>query len=205
MLITDFKKNYLVSLSGGNSLVSATSNKVRVTVLGDSHDDNPKIYTEEHHLSKYRVIVGNYVSIATGCKFILSGNHDWQRVTTFLNPWEEHDFKEGILSNGSIVIGNDVWIGMDCTIMSGVKIGHGSVIAAGSVVSKDIPPYSIVGGAPAKVIKKRFDDRTVKELLDSKWWELSDDFLNSNKELLFSRNIEEFLNIIKNAKENETI
>ena len=82
--------------------------------------------------------------------------------------------------------------------MSGVTIGHGSVIAAGSVVSKDVPPYSIVGGIPSKVIKKRFSDKIIDELLESKWWQLPDDFLRSHNDVLFSRNIEQFLSIIKN-------
>jgi len=202
MLITDFKKNYLVNLAGGNSLVKATSNNVRITTLGDTHFTNPTIHTEEHHLEEYKVIVGSFVSIASGCKFILSGNHDWKRITTFLNPWDSEDYKS-LLSNGDIVIGSDVWIGMDCTIMSGITIGHGVVIAAGSVISKDVPPYSIVGGVPSKIIKKRFDDNIIEELLDSKWWQLPDDFLNSHKDLLFSRNIEGFLSIIKNINKNK--
>ena len=72
---------------------------------------------------------------------------------------------------GDIIIGNDVWVAFGATILSGVKIGDGAVVAAGSVVTKDIPPYAIVGGVPAKVIKYRFDDEIIKSLQDIKWWD----------------------------------
>ena len=198
MLIADFKGQFLSNLAGNHdTLVKATSSNVRITVLGDKHHSNPTVHSEHHHFKEYKVIVGGFVSIASGCQFLLSGNHDWQRTTTFLNPWKDDD-SECLLSNGDIVIGSDVWIGMNCTIMSGVTIGHGSVIAAGSVVSKDVPPYYIVGGIPSKVIKKRFSDKIIDELLESKWWQLPDDFLRSHNDVLFSRNIEQFLSIIKN-------
>ncbi|ELA7570041.1 CatB-related O-acetyltransferase [Vibrio alginolyticus] len=76
-------------------------------------------------------------------------------------------------SKGEIVIGNDVWIGVNAIILSGVKIGHGSIVAAGSVVTKDVPDYSIVGGNPAKVIKYRFEKHEIKSLLEERWWEKS--------------------------------
>ena len=193
MLIADFKGQFLSNLAGNHdTLVKATSSNVRITVLGDKHHSNPTVHSEHHHFKEYKVIVGGFVSIASGCQFLLSGNHDWQRTTTFLNPWKDDD-SECLLSNGDIVIGSDVWIGMNCTIMSGVTIGHGSVIAAGSVVSKDVPPYSIVGGNPAKHIKFRFDEETISKLLKIKWWDWDDKKIKENVNLIFNHNIDEFI------------
>jgi len=197
MLIGSFNAQYISSLNGDKNALVSGGFHVRVTTMGDTHYSNPTIHTEEHHLNKYRVRLGSFISIASGCKFLLSGNHDWMRTTTYLNPYIDRD-SEGILSNGDIIIGNDVWIGMDCTIMSGVTIGTGSVIAAGSVVTRDIAPYSIVGGIPSKLIRKRFDTDTIDRLLKSEWWNLDESELKKHSNLLFSRDVEQFLDIIEN-------
>lgn len=76
-----------------------------------------------------------------------------------------------------VMVGNDVWIGCDVTILDGVKIGDGAVIGAGAIVTKDVPPYAIVAGIPAKIIRYRFDEQTIKELLELKWWELDDEII----------------------------
>jgi acetyltransferase-like isoleucine patch superfamily enzyme len=112
-----------------------------------------------------RLEIGNFCSIAPGVKFILAGDHFIQNVSTF--PFKA---KFGLvsfeaLSNGSIVIKDDVWICANSIILSGVTIGQGAVVAAGSVVSKDIPPYAIVAGVPAKVIKYRFSSDLITKLL----------------------------------------
>ena len=199
MLVGDLKGQFLAALQGGSQLIEAQSSAVRITVMGDKHHSNSVISTESKHLGVHKLKLGSFISIATGCEFMLSGNHDWQRTTTYLNPWVERD-DEGLLSNGDIVIGSDVWIGKGCRVMSGVTIGHGAVIAANSVVTKDIEPYTIAGGIPAKPIKKRFSEEIIQRLLDSEWWNLPSDVLQKEQETLFSRNVEDFLNKIETIK-----
>ena len=115
--------------------------------------------------SKTKLIIKNYCSIANEVVFLLDGNHETNTISTF--PFKQQLF--GIngesKTNGDIVVDDDVWIGTRCLILSGTHIGQGAVIAAGAVVTKDIPPYAIAGGVPAKVIKYRFDSDIIGELL----------------------------------------
>lgn len=110
--------------------------------------------------------IGNYCSIASGVKFILGGNHDTDVLSTYPFQYYFNDKKRIATTKGPIIIEDDVWIGTDATILSGVRIGKGSVISAGSIVTKDIEPYSIVGGIPAKLIKKRFSEAIIREITD---------------------------------------
>lgn len=115
-----------------------------------------------------KLIIGNRCSIANGVQFLLGGEHKYTCVTTY--PYRAIDLKMGdeAISKGAIEIKDDVWIGYNSLILSGVTIGQGAVIAAGSVVVKDVPPYAIVGGNPAKIIKYRFDKEVIDKLLDLK-------------------------------------
>jgi acetyltransferase-like isoleucine patch superfamily enzyme len=123
---------------------------------------------------KTKLRIGKYCSIADEVHVFLGGNHDISRVSTYpfgagddlIGPREGHP-----LSNGNIEIGNDVWIGSHASIMSGVTVGDGAVIAAFSHVVKDAQPYSVVGGNPAKHIKYRFTETQIEELLKIKWWD----------------------------------
>lgn len=117
--------------------------------------------------------IGSFCSIADEVTFITGGEHDTERVTTypldmmlgdFSLPWVEH-------SRGPITIGNDVWIGYGATILSGVNIGHGAVIGARSVVAADVPPYAVVAGNPARLLRYRFAPDVVRELLALAWWD----------------------------------
>ncbi|MBD1842735.1 CatB-related O-acetyltransferase [Cyanobacteria bacterium FACHB-63] len=124
-----------------------------------------------------RLIIGKFCAIATHVKFIMSGaNHKLDGISTypfpiFGNGWEgEMEQILNLPSRGDTVIGNDVWLGYESTIMPGVRIGDGAVIAAKSVVVKDIPAYAIVGGNPATVIRKRFSDAEIAKLLEIRWW-----------------------------------
>lgn len=140
-------------------------------------------------INKDRLIVGKFCSIACGAKFIFtSANHRMGSLSTYPFPlfFEEWELPISEVTTawdnkGDIVIGNDVWIGYEAVIMSGVRIGDGAVIGTRAVVTKDVEPYTIVGGLPAKPIRKRFDPETIKRLELLKWWDLP---RNKVKELL---------------------
>lgn len=125
-----------------------------------------------------KLIIGKFCAIAKGIEFVMNGaNHRMSSVTTYPfnimgNGWEKSTPGLADLPlKGDTVIGNDVWIGQNVTVMPGVHIGDGAIIAANSVVAKDVPPYHIAGGNPTKTIKKRFDDEFIDYLLAVKWWD----------------------------------
>ena len=130
-------------------------------------------------INKDRLIIGKFCSIACGAKFLFnSANHKMASLSTYTFPlfFEEWGLKKENVAQawdqkGDIMIGNDVWIGYEAVILSGVTIGDGAVIGCRAVVTNDIPPYTIVGGVPAKPIRKRFDEETIKELQKIKWWD----------------------------------
>lgn len=126
--------------------------------------------------------IGSFCSIASGV-VIQEYYHKYNRVSTFYmnHYFFDSSFKNDIFSKGDIIIEDDVWIGSNCVILSGVTIGRGSIIGGGSVVTKDVSPYSIVGGNPAKVIKKRFSDEIISELEELQWWEWDIDKIKKNK------------------------
>lgn len=129
-----------------------------------------------------RLIIGNYVSIATDVKFLLSGDHPYECLSTF--PIFAKVFGESqdeSVSKGDIIVGDDVWIGQNAIILSGVKIGQGAIVAAGSVVTKDVPPYAIVGGSPAKIIKYRFDADMIDRLVKVDYSKISKVLLERNR------------------------
>ncbi len=125
-----------------------------------------------------RLIIGKFCSIACGAKFIFtSANHSLESLSTYPFPifYEEWNLdKKHVTSawdnKGDIVIGSDVWIGYEAVILSGVHIGDGAVIAARAVVTRDVPAYTIIGGVPAKEIRKRFNEETIKKLQQLQWW-----------------------------------
>ena len=127
-----------------------------------------------------KLVIGNYCSVADDVVFLLSVEHPLNHVSTF--PFKTIYGKEGYAdatSKGDIVVDDDVWIGFRAIIMSGVHIAQGAVIAAGAVVTKDVPPYAIVGGAPAKILKYRFESDVVKKLMEIDYSKISLDELQS--------------------------
>lgn len=146
--------------------------------------EGPDNFVEKCVLHHYefigdKLIIGRFCAIAEGARFIMNGaNHVLGGFSTypfniFGQGWErgfdEESWRREI--RGDTVIGNDVWIGYDTLIMPGVKIGDGAIVAARSVVVKDVPPYTIVGGNPAQVIKQRFSSEVIAKLLEIKWWD----------------------------------
>lgn len=132
-----------------------------------------------------RLVIGRFCSIACCAKFMFtSGNHSMQSLANYTFPiffdeWglDAKDICDAWDNKGDTVIGNDVWIGYEAVIMPGVKIGDGAVIGTRAVVTKDVPPYTIVGGVPAKPIRRRFDDATVEKLEALRWWDWDEDRL----------------------------
>ncbi|MGL5356554.1 MAG: CatB-related O-acetyltransferase [Cetobacterium sp.] len=142
--------------------------------------------------------IGNFVSIAEGVKFILGGNHEVNTFTTY--PFRVMALGEDVeaWTKGPIVVKDDVWIGTDALVLSGVTIGQGAIVAAGSVVTKDVPPYSIVGGNPAKVIKYRYSKEIIDEMMKIDWSKVKLDNLKNIREELYKELDLELLKKIKN-------
>lgn len=143
--------------------------------------------------------IGAFTSIASGVQILLGGEHRIDWVTTYMS-WKKGEKISGHpKTKGDVIIGSDVWIGTEAIILSGVTIGDGAVIGARSVVTKDVPPYAIVAGNPSRIIKKRFDDQTIKRLLDVKWWLWPDSRIGRAIPLLLSDEIAKFLDYAKGS------
>lgn len=172
------------------------------TYYSDNKKSPEQFYDNiEHHYEFLgdKLIIGRFCAIAEGVKFIMNGaNHRMDGITTypfniFSGGWEKVTPTVGQLPfKGDTVIGNDVWIGQNVTVMPGVKIGNGAIIAANSTVVKNIEPYSIYGGNPAQFIRKRFSDEIIKLLLELQWWNWDEEKIFRNLEKLTSeKGIEE--------------
>lgn len=164
----------------------------KYTMYNDFVND-PREFEHRNVLYHYpvnrdRLIIGKYCSIACGAKFIFtSANHTMKSLSTypfpiFFEEWglDGSNITEAWDNKGDIVIGNDVWIGYEAVIMQGIHIGDGAVIGARAVVTRDVAPYTVVGGIPAKKIKARFDENTIGRLLEMKWWDWPDEKVKQN-------------------------
>lgn len=147
--------------------------------------------------SERNVIIGNFCSISPGVVMITGGIHpaDWVSTFPFRIKWQlSGAFSDGMPSSkGDIVIGSDVWIGTEAMILSGITIGHGAIIAARSVVTTDIPPYAMVAGIPAKVVRFRFEPLAIERLLKIRWWDWDDEKIKAAVPLLSGSNLDDFL------------
>ncbi len=146
-----------------------------------------------------KLIIGKFCMIASDVKFIMNGaNHLTQSLSTypfaiFGNGWETAMQGKSYPQKGDLIVGNDVWIGYNATIMSGVTIGDGAIIATHSVVTKDVEPYTIVGGNPAKEIKKRFSEGVIHKLLELEWWNWDIEKITKNIQNLTDNKIEKLI------------
>ncbi|WP_314588289.1 Vat family streptogramin A O-acetyltransferase [Paenibacillus terrigena] len=145
-----------------------------------------------------KLIIGKFCAIAKGVEFVMNGaNHRMNSASTYPfnimgGGWEKSTpTLEQLPFKGDTAVGNDVWIGQNVTVMPGVQIGDGAIIAANSVVAKDVPAYHIAGGNPCKVIRKRFDDETIACLLELRWWDWPAEKLFANLEKLCSPDLEQ--------------
>jgi len=170
-------------------------------------DDNGADQFEKHVTHHYeflgdKLIIGKFCAIAKGIQFVMNGaNHRMSSVTTYPfnimgNGWEKATPSlEDLPFKGDTIVGNDVWIGQNVTVMPGIHIGDGTIIAANSVVTKDVPAYHIVGGNPCRIIRKRFSDELTAYLLDLKWWDWPKEKIFENLEILCSDDLGAIKNI----------
>lgn len=162
------------------------------TMYNDFVND-PTLFEKNNVLYHYpinqdKLVIGKFCSIACGAKFLFnSANHTLSSLSTYPFPlfFEEWNLEKKAVTHawdnkGDIIVGNDVWIGYEAVILAGVHIGDGAVIGTRAVVTKDVPPYTIVGGVPAKPIKKRFPEKTISMLLDMQWWNWPNDKIAHN-------------------------
>lgn len=149
-----------------------------------------------------RLIIGKFCSIATGVKFMMGGTqgHNYEWIANYPLDFLDEDFDgynkvdpKAHKYKGDTIIGNDVWIGAEAMIMPGIHIGDGAVIGARSLVTKNVKPYEIWGGNPARLIKKRFSDEDIEKLLQIKWWDWSLDNIKANLDVIRSSDIDGLL------------
>ncbi|KNF08911.1 chloramphenicol acetyltransferase Cat [Gottschalkia purinilytica] len=145
-----------------------------------------------------KIKIGKYCCLASGIVFMMGGNqnHNTNWITVY--PFKKK-LIESYKSKGDTIVGNDVWIGSEAMVMPGIKIGDGAIVASRSVVTRDVEPYTIVGGNPAKFIKKRFTEAQIEMLLEMRWWDWKEEDINNAIDILSSTDIGE---LYKYYKEN---
>jgi acetyltransferase-like isoleucine patch superfamily enzyme len=171
--------------------------------LGDfSYSDGGiKVITDKSHNTD--LIIGKFCSIAYGVTVFLGNNHRTEWISTYpfghthQNTFNKFNGEGHPSTKGSVIIGNDVYIGTSAVIMSGVTIGDGAVIGASSVVTKDVPPYTIYAGNPAIFKKKRFSDADIQFLLDLKWWDMENNVINEISSILCSGDMQKLKDYFK--------
>jgi virginiamycin A acetyltransferase len=162
-------------------------------------ENNNVLY--HYPINKDKLIIGKFCSIACGAKFMFtSGNHKMSSLSTypfslFFEEWDldKKNVTEAWDNEGDIIIGSDVWIGYEAVIMQGVKIGDGAIIGTRAVVTKDVPPYTIVGGIPAKEIKKRYSEETIKKFIQIQWWDWDEIKIKSNLQNIMNGDIDKLM------------
>ena len=189
-----------------NAVIKDTQIEVGDYTIYNDFVANPLLFEKNNVLYHYPIlrekfIIGKFCSTACGTKFLFNcANHSLKSLSTYTFPlfYEEWELEKSNITTawdnkGDIVIGNDVWIGYEAVIMAGVHIGDGAIIAARAAVTKDVPPYTIVGGTPAKEIRKRFDAEVIQQLLMLKWWDWSTDEIRQCLPYIMEGKINELL------------
>jgi len=184
-----------------NAITNPNISVGEYTIYNDFVND-PREFERNNVLYQYpinhdKLIIGKFCSIACGSKFLFNAaNHSLSSVPTYTFPlffeeWglDKADVAAAWDNKGDIVIGNDVWIGYESLILAGVTIGDGAIIGTRAVVTKDVPPYTIVGGVPAKPIRKRFNDETIQYLQKVRWWDWPEEKIKANLVHLMSGSV----------------
>ena len=185
------------------NVVSDPSIQVGDFTIYDDFVHDPRDFQRNNVLYHYpinheRLVIGKFCSIACGAKFLFnSANHTRRSLSTYIFPvlFEEWGLDvaripEAWDNKGDIVVGSDVWIGYEAVILAGVTIGDGAIVAARAVVTQDVPPYTIVGGVPARPIRKRFSDQEIERLLTLRWWEWPAEKIAANLDAIQSSDLE---------------
>lgn len=165
---------------------TTVSNHVKIEHLSVGNYTYGNINMYHSGMGDEKLIIGNFCSIAPDVTFLLASEHGYKNISTFPFKVKFMGEENEALSKGSIIVEDDVWIGYGAIIFSGVKIGQGAIIGAGSIVTKDVPPYAIVGGNPAKIIKYRFDEKIIKKLIDFDFSSLTKLAINKHFEQLYT-------------------
>lgn len=150
-------------------------------------------------IHREQLVIGKFCSIACGAKFLFNcANHDLNSLSTYTFPlfyqeWglDKENITQAWNNKGDIVLGNDVWIGFEAVILAGVTIGDGAIVGARAVVTKDVPPYTIVGGVPAKSIRKRFSQEVITRLEKLRWWDWPENWIRQNIHAIQAGNLEQ--------------
>lgn len=195
--------------------VQLVNHDATVRVLRANEDQHPALMTFgpgsylmsgtiECGVFERHVLVGRYSSLAENLTFNIGQNHNYRNITTYpfenLRHLENGDHQNHAAGNrGQIIIGNDVWIGDNVCLMGGVRIGNGAVIGANAVVAKDIPPYAVAVGNPARVVKYRFDEETIRRLQKIKWWNWPLEKIEAHRAFLEGGDMEGFLAVCESA------
>jgi virginiamycin A acetyltransferase len=182
------------------NIISAPNIHVGDYTYFDDRKNGPLNFETHNVLYNYnydavKLVFGKFCAIAAETKFLMTGDHKLDGISTYPFPifrrgWESAFDLAALPVKGDIIVGNDVWFGYDSLIMNGVTIGSGAIIATRAVVKKDVPPFSIVAGNPARVVKMRFDEATIKRLLAIAWWDWDIEKINRNLQLICALDVD---------------
>lgn len=193
----DTQTVYLKNVIGGAG-IEVGDYTIYNDFVNDPRDFEKNNVLYHYPINRDRLVVGKFCSIACGARFLFnSANHTLASLSSYPFPllfeeWglEKKNVADAWDNKGDIVVGNDVWIDYEAVILAGVRIGDGAVIGSRAIVTRDIPPYTIVGGVPARTIRKRFDDTVIARLLDLRWWDWPEEAVRRNIQAIASGCVE---------------